>query len=384
VLLVASYALIVSGLGTLLHNEANYVPSLIAAGVIAVLFQPAHLRLQRLVSRRLFGDRDDPAEVLTRLTDQLEAADSGESLMSNLVTTTASSLMLPYVAVWIRARSGGFELAAETGVRTEAVDVMPLMHQQELIGQLMVAPRSPGETLAPADRHLLIAIARLVATTARTVQLTDEVQEARIRTVSAREEERRRIRRDLHDGLGPVLAGQGLKLTAARHLLRERPEVAERLLDELMHQSEDTVAEIRRLVYALRPPTLDELGLADAIREHVETIGAAVPLQITLDVPEQLPEMPAAVEVAIFRIVQEALSNVIRHAQARQCTISLHMNGALDVMVVDDGAGLPTAPRRGVGLVSMQERAAEVGGICRIDNREQGGVRVWLTVPKMI
>jgi signal transduction histidine kinase len=255
------------------------------------------------------------------------------------------------------------------------------MHQQESIGRLVVAPRSPSETLDAADRNLLIAIARLVATTARTIQLTGEVQEARIRTVTAREEERRRLRRDLHDGLGPVLAGQGLKLAAARQLLRSRPEVAEELLDDVMKQSEGTVREVRRLVYALRPPTLDELGLVEAIREQVDVMGAGVQMQIRVDAPDALPEIAAACEVAAFRIVQEALSNVIRHAQAHHCTISLHINGALEVVVQDDGVGLPANTRSGVGLLSMQERAAEVGGICRIETGERCGVRVHLTLP---
>jgi signal transduction histidine kinase len=308
-------------------------------------------------------------------------AGSGASLLSSLVTTIASSLKLPYVAVWIREGDGSFGLAAEMGSQPNHVEMMPLLHQQETIGRLIVAPRSPSKMLDAADRNLLIAIARLVATTARTIQLTGEVQEARIRTVTAREEERRRLRRDLHDGLGPVLAGQGLKLAAARQLLRARPEVAEELLDDVMKQSESTVAEVRRLVYALRPPTLDELGLVEAIREQVDAAGARVHLRIRVDAPEQMPEIPAACEVAAFRIVQEALNNVIRHAQARQCTISLYINGALEVIVQDDGVGLPANARSGVGMLSMQERAAEVGGVCRIETGDLGGVRVRLILP---
>lgn len=380
-ILIAVYALIVSGLGLLFHDEDNFPASLLAAGVIAVLFQPLHIRLQTAANRWLFGERDDPARLLTRLTNQLAVADSSASLLSSLVETVAVSLKLPFVALWLRQRDGQFDLAAQTGQQPNHVVTVPLMHQQDVIGRLVVAPRSPGEALSAGDHQLLTAIARLTATTARTIQLTGEVQEARVRTVSALEEERRRLRRDLHDGLGPVLASQGLKLAAARQLLREKPDVAERLLDEVMGQGENTVAEVRRLVYALRPPTLDELGLVEAIREHVETVSSTASLQIRVNTPASLPEIPAAIEVAAFRVVQEALNNVIRHAEARHCTITINFEEGLQICVQDDGLGLPADARSGVGLQSMRERAAEVGGVCRIETGAGGGVIVRLSLP---
>ena len=244
-----------------------------------------------------------------------------------------------------------------------------------------MAPRSPGEALSRDDRQLLTAIARLTATTARTIHLTDQVQEARVRTVSAREEERRRLRRDLHDGLGPVLASQGLKLAAARQLVREKPDVAERLLDEVMRQGEETVTEVRRLVYALRPPTLDELGLVEAIREHVDAAGSGAALKIVVVAPDALPEIPAAIEVAAFRIVQEALNNVIRHADASKCTITIALDDALHIVIEDDGIGLTENVRSGVGLHSMRERAQEVGGDCVIESGTRQGVAVQVTLP---
>lgn len=381
VTVVALYVLIVTGSSLLFHNEDNLIASLAATGVIAVLFQPLRERLQRGVNRWLYGERDDPAGVLTRLTSRLESTGSGDSLLAVLVETVASSLKLPYVALWLDDEAAGLTLAAQTGAQPPHVEMLPLLHQQEKVGELVVAPRSLGEALSSDDRQLLAAIARLTATTARTIQLTDAVQEARVRTVSAREEERRRLRRDLHDGLGPVLASQGLKLAAARQLLRDKPEVAERLLDEVMSQSENTVAEVRRLVYALRPPTLDELGLVEAIREHVDVIGANAGLLITVNAPDTLPEIPAAIEVAAFRIVQESLNNVIRHAQARRCDITVTTNGALRICIEDDGVGLPAETRSGVGLQSMRERASEVGGVCVVENGAQRGVRVLVSLP---
>ncbi len=387
VLVVGIYALIVSGIGLLFHSANNLAASLVATGFIAVIFQPARSWLQGTANRWLFGERDDPAGVLTRLTSQLEEANGDDSLLETLVNTIASSLKLPYVALWLREDEDDqmFDLAAQTGQQPDHVEVIPLMHQQETIGQLVVAPRSPGEALSPADQQLLAAIARLTATTARTIQLSDAVQEARVRTVSAREEERRRLRRDLHDGLGPVLASQGLKLAAARQLLRDKPEVAERLLDEVMGQSEETVNEVRRLVYGLRPPTLDELGLAGAVREHVEAVSAGTTLQVTVNAPDDLPTIPAAIEVAAFRVVQEAVNNVIRHAQAEHCTLDIYVvndeHEELHICIEDDGVGLPTEVKNGVGLLSIRERASEVSGRCEFGNREPHGTSVRLVLP---
>ena len=379
-LMVALYALIVSGLGRLFHTDDTFAFSLLATGVIAVLFQPLRGGLQSAVNRRLFGERDDPARVLTRLTDQLEAH-AGESLLDTLVGTVAVSLRLPYVAIRLPAQKGGFAVAAQVGKRPTHVETFPLLHQQDAIGELEVGLRSPGEALSTADHQLLGSIALLTAATVRTIQLTDEVQEARVRTVSAREEERRRLRRDLHDGLGPMLAGQGLKLGAARQLLRTKPEVAERLLDEVISQSENTVTEVRRLVYALRPPTLDEFGLVQAIREHVEALRMGIPLKITLNAPDDLPDIPAAVEVAAFRVFQEALNNVVRHAQAQECIITIQVGDSMEISIQDDGVGLAADRSSGVGLVSMRERAAEVGGVCRMESRSGHGVCVRLSLP---
>ena len=381
VMVVGIYVSIVAGAGLLFHNENNLVVSLAATGVIAVLFQPLRERLQRGVNRLLYGERDDPAGVLTRLTSRLESTGTGDSLLAVLVETIASSLKLPYVGLWLDEGDGSLALAAESGAQPLHVETLALLHQQEKVGELVVAPRSPGEALSGDDRQFLAAIARLTATTARTIQLTDQVQEARVRTVSAREEERRRLRRDLHDGLGPVLASQGLKLAAARQLIREKPEVAERLLDEVMRQGEATVTEVRRLVYALRPPTLDELGLVEAIREHVDTAGSGADLQIVVIAPDTLPEIPAAIEVAAFRIVQEALNNVIRHARAHRCSITIALDDALHIAIEDDGIGLTANARSGVGLHSMRERALEVGGDCVIENGARQGLAVRVTLP---
>jgi signal transduction histidine kinase len=213
------------------------------------------------------------------------------------------------------------------------------------------------------------------------VRLTADLQRSRERLVTAREEERRRLRRDLHDGLGPALASLTLKLDAARNLLARDPAATGALLLELKTQTQTAIADIRRLVYDLRPPALDELGLISAIREHAARDVSATGLHVSVEAPDHLPPLPAAVEVAAYRIALEAMTNVVRHAHARQCVIRLSLADALQLEIMDDGLGLAAGRPAGVGLHSMRERAAELGGTCVIGPGPGGGTRVVARLP---
>jgi signal transduction histidine kinase len=220
-----------------------------------------------------------------------------------------------------------------------------------------------------------------VGIAAHAVRLTSDLQRSRERLVTAREEERRRLRRDLHDSLGPTLAALALKATTVSDLIPTNPAAATQLSNELYADIRATVGEIRRLVYALRPPRLDDLGLIEAIREAARQQSQPDGLQITVEAPERLPALPAAIEVATYRIVQEALANVARHAQAHACTIWLTLGEALQVEITDDGVGLPPEHHSGVGLLSMRERATELGGTCLIAGNAGGGTRVCARLP---
>ena len=189
------------------------------------------------------------------------------------------------------------------------------------------------------------------------------------------------MRRDLHDGLGPTLASLTFKIDAARNLLTQENERADRLLKEVRDQTQETLAQIRRLVYDLRPPALDELGLLSALREHIASSGHQG-LQILIEAPESLPALPAAVEVAAYRIAREALTNVVRHAQAEQCRLRLGLQeNVLTVEVSDDGKGIADDHHIGVGWLSMRERAVELGGSCHITRGPSGGTTVQVSFP---
>jgi signal transduction histidine kinase len=204
--------------------------------------------------------------------------------------------------------------------------------------------------------------------------LTTQLQRSRERLVTAREEERRRIRRDLHDGLGPALAGIAMQLDAARRLMRRDQDAAGRLLQDLREQTQAAIADIRRLVYELRPPALDDLGLTGALAQHAASCSVPGGLQVSIDADPGLPALPAAAEVAAYRIATEAVTNVTRHADARTATVKLAAaESVLLVEVTDDGRGISPGHRAGVGLTSMRERAEELGGSFTVAPRPGGG-----------
>jgi signal transduction histidine kinase len=213
-------------------------------------------------------------------------------------------------------------------------------------------------------------------------KLSADLQRSRERLVSAREEERRRLRRDLHDGLGPQLASLTMTAEAAKDLIQTDPARAEDLLGGVMQRAQDAVSDVRRLVYELRPPALDALGLLAALRAHTDHQGEGS-TRVMVEAPGALPPLPAAVEVAAYRIVMEALNNVARHAEARRCEVRLYLAepGMLTLEVSDDGRGIEDDHKPGVGLSSMRERAEELGGSCAVASVPSGGTRVKARLP---
>ncbi|GAC1349524.1 MAG: hypothetical protein NVSMB27_23460 [Ktedonobacteraceae bacterium] len=383
---ISLYILVVVSLGALFQEQGNLVVSLFATGIIAVLFQPLRQRLQHAVNRLMYGERDEPYLVILRLGQRLEATVAPDKVLPSIVETVTEALKLPYAAITLKY-GDEFPLAASYGTMKGELVHLPLIYQSKQVGELLLAPRAPGESFTPADRKLISELARQAGVAAHAVQLTtdlqrltQDLQQTRERLVAAREEERRRLRRDLHDGLGPQLSSQTLLLTSAQMLLRQDPDEVETILKSAVTQSQQAIRDIRRLVYALRPPALDDLGLLAAIAEQL-TQYRAIGIVFSLEAPEQLPSLPAAVEVACYRIVQEALTNVVRHAHAHTCMVRLTCQEQLTIEVIDDGLGLPPAYRCGVGLNSMRERAEEVGGSWQIEPGPDGGTHVHAELP---
>ena len=393
---VALYVLIVGSLNVLFQTQGDLLIALVATGVVAVLFQPLRERLLRAVNRLIYGQRDEPYAVVSRMSRQLETAIAPDALLRTIAETVAQALKLPYVAVALE-ESTQLAVAASYGEPVGKLLRIPLIYQSENLGELQVAPRTPDDPWSPADRRLLDELARHTGAAAHAVRLTAELRRsnarlasARERLVTAREEERRRLRRDLHDGLGPALASLTLKVGATRMLIPRDHEAADALLAEMSDDIQATVGDIRRLVYDLRPPTLDELGLIGAIRERARQYSAGVAeggsdaphtLQVTVFAPNRLPALPAAVEVAAYRIALEAMTNVARHAHAHSCHVRLAFDEMLQLDISDDGIGLPRERSFGVGLTTMRERAAELGGACVVESPAQGGTHVVARLP---
>ncbi|MBI1280100.1 MAG: hypothetical protein GC179_18370 [Anaerolineaceae bacterium] len=375
--LVGVYALVVGTLSHFIQVQGNFAISLFGAGVVAVLFQPLRHIVQRAINRWIFGQRDEPLKVMIELGKSLEIILSPEAALHHLVETTARTLKLPYVAI---EASEDSELIS-FGTSPMKPERFPLIYHAQAIGMLLVAPRSTKEILNAADQLVLENIARQASNLVYASRLTKDLQKSRQQILTTREEERRRLRRDLHDGLGPALATLTLQAEAAREWLSINPDKSADLLEEIINGTQTTLADIRRIVYALRPPALDDLGLVSAIREQA-TQYSNNDLIITVEAPEALPPLPAAVEVAAYRIIQEALTNVTRHSKAQLCTVCLDVEGAMDIKISDNGIGIPSKRHAGIGLNSIHERAAELGGSCLITSQPGAGTQVVVSLPK--
>ena len=345
------------------------------------LFQPLRL-LAADDESLMYGERDEPYAVLSRLGSRLEATLAPEAVLPTIVETVASALKLPYAAITI-LKGGSLHAspAASFELPEDNLLTLPLMYQSETIGQLVLAQRAPGDTFTVSDRRLLQAIAQQAGVAVHAVRLTADLQRSRERLVTTREEERRRLRRDLHDGLGPALASLTFKIDAARNLLTADHERAEVLLAEVREQTQQAITDIRHLVYDLRPPTLDELGLLSALQEQAAQYQHEG-VVVDFDVPKALPALPAAVEVAVYRISQEALVNVVRHADAKHCQLRLSIRvDTLCLDISDDGKGIPASHSIGVGLHAMHERASELGGSCIVSQGASGGTLIQVRLP---
>ena len=371
--IIGLYILLVGGFSQLFQSSGNLFVSLLATGLIAVLVQPLREHLQRVVNRLVYGERDNPISILTKLGERLEATVAPESILPTIVESISHALRLPYVAVMLKEENE-FVLAAECGAKSASnltCELFPLNYQTEPVGQILVSRRAGEDSFTADEMTLLQNIARQVAVAAYAIQVTRDLQRSRERLVTAREEERRRLRRDLHDGLGPTLASLTLKLDAARNQLKDHPNETDSLLVELKSQTQSTIEDIRRLVYNLRPPALDELGFFSAIQEYA-TNHLRAGLSVRIERNGEFPKLPAAVEVAAYRIVCEALTNISKHSQATECDVRLTFHGALQIDVRDNGIGLPQGTHSGVGMSSMRERAAELGGTFSIHSLASG------------
>jgi signal transduction histidine kinase len=365
---VGIYALLVTAAVALVPDHHGWWPAAAAAAIAALLLIPLRETLQRAVNRIVYGRWHEPYEVLASLGERLEAAADVDRLLDAAVTELTTGLDLREVSV----RDLDGQAIAGVAAAPSPSTSIALQAYGTTVGSLTYRP--PERQLSTAEQRLIRDLARQLGGALHARLLRDDLQRARERLVLAREEERRRLRRELHDGIGPALAGLTLKTETARALLPPGTDGASQQLHGLSEEIRRTVIDVRRLVEGLRPPALDELGLAGACAQAVERLTVSAGLTASMQTPSDLPALPAAVEVAAYRIMVEAVTNTIRHARARHCQAALALTPTgLSITVIDDGTGLATANgHHGNGLAIMRERAEELGGTVTITDAAPG------------
>jgi signal transduction histidine kinase len=380
--IVVVYTVVVAGLGRLVGGSGPTWLLVAATGAIALAIEPMRRRIRRLVDRLVFGSRDDALAVVQRIVDHV-GTDTGEDLLPALVRSLERDLRVDAIAIDLAVPGGGWERAAAVGGDTDHPHEVVLRHRDEVVGRLVVA-WPDALAMRAREAEMLEQLAGPLSLAVSWVRLAADLRRSSLAIVSAREEERRRLRRDLHDGVGPTLTGVSLGLrTAVRQLGRatveSSPPPSPELLGRLADEVDGAVDEIKQIVRDLRPTALDQLGLSGAVAEFTRRFAGDLDIQLSL--PASPAPLPAAVEVAAYRIVTEALTNVVRHAHAGRCWVRIVTDDPVEIDVIDDGVGIDRQRTDGVGLTAMRERAAELGGAVQVVSGPVLGTHLHVRLP---
>jgi signal transduction histidine kinase len=375
--LLALYVGIVAIGGELLPTGDGLVLAL-AAAAVAVTISPLRRVLQRRIDALVRGDVSVPIEAFTGMGRRLGAATDDTELLTVIAESVVHALRLGGLAIDVDWQGGPRRVAAVGELSHASMETRDLVVRRETVGRVVVSGRH-GELLDRATLESLDDLTPVVAAVVQLVARTRELTDSRARIASARDEERRTLRRELHDGFGPGLAGVALGLRAAVNLLATDPAAAGPLVRQMADEIDQRVEEVRSLARGLLPPILDELGLIPAIVELAERYRVLGGLDVVVDADDVTVDAEA--RQALYGIVAEAVRNVVRHADATTCVIAVSVrDGSLTVTIDDDGAGIPASPASGVGLLSMRERADGIGATLSVARRDRG-TRVEVVYP---
>ncbi len=380
-ILAATYAL---GVVLVAQESGAALDKLTVLVVVGVVLAAGPLRawLQRQVRRLVWGSAD-PSREVERLAARLGDAASRRSAPDAVVAAVVSAVRAPWAELWLHATDERDALLARVGAGVGAEHVVAVRYDGREVGRVVVGTRD-GDPFTRREQDLLARLADASGAVLDGLQLSADLRRSREEVVRARERERSRLRRDLHDGLGPTLGGITLGLDAAHNLVPDDLTSARQTLVRLRELAGQATADVRTIVDGLRPPVLDGAGLAEALRRQVDL--HPTPPAVRLELSD-LPHLAPEVENAVLRIVTEGLANVRRHARAQQALVRLDVEpGVLTVVVDDDGAGcaarIPSVGRPGgVGLGSIRDRCDELGGAAAFGTSPWGGFRVVARIP---
>ena len=358
--------------------QADTLATVVVIAALTPLYRFLHARLNQW----LYGDTDNPYVVLSRLAESLAAPPTHAGAFAAVARSAAVALKLPYVAVLLDSAPDPQVLAEYGRRRTRSPLEFPMTHRGVRVGVLVAQSRSPEENLSRRERRLLEDLARQVAPTAMSERLDQDLRRVRVRLAQAREEERRQIRRELHDGIRSGLAGIGLQIDSARDQLDGTMCAPDELLGRARHNVNVTLEAVRQVVAGrLEPAGLDR-GLVEALRQRTRACAEDAGIAIELDADDDLGPLTQAVEVAAYWVTVEALANVRRHSRAGSCRVGLHRTTHLELEITDDGRGLPVTPsKHDGGLLMMRERCVELDGDFSITRLEPNGTRIHVRFP---
>lgn len=379
-LVLGGYVLLVQAAANLVHRTAGLPESIVAVSGVALVFQPARAGLQRVVGRWVYGERDAPAPAIADLGHLLSVSSEPQEALRLGAERLRAALRVP----WVEVRSNG-EVLSTTGTRPawmddDLVTDVPLVHLGTPCGAIRVAARGPRDRLSARDRLLVDQLAGPIAAVVAARRYVLDLQRSREAVVVAREEERRRVRRDLHDGVGPLLSAIATHADVVSLRAGRDPGSTAELLDRIRRLSIDAVSGLRRVIDDLQPVGLDELGLGGALTELGAVLADQSDVRVDVDA-EPHPALPAAVELAVYRVGAEAINNAVRHSGGRVVQVRLRVDDQVRLVVTDDGTGISEAATDGVGMGSMRERAVELGGTLQVTTGP-GGTRIVAEVPR--
>jgi signal transduction histidine kinase len=390
-LITVIYGIAVATPAVLLSGRLRVVPAILLTTLLAICLLPVRGWMQRWIHRTLFGDRDRQLTLLSELGARLEQSVEPGELMTRLAEAVRDGLDASWVRIRLVASDGtlaGTPMGVAGEIAGEAVDSCDLMRADETLGRIEVGPRRRGE-YSDAERTLLRTVAGQAAASVANVQLTaqlaeqlDELTASRERLVAAQDDERKRLERDLHDGIQQNVVAQIAGLRLARNRL-QRGELTPEELVELQDQARETLTDLRELARGIHPPVLSDNGLVAAVESSVARF--PIPLTIEADDEVRAERFPDEVETTAYYVVREALANTAKHANATRASVGLaRNNGHLRIAISDDGSGIGTLEPAQVssgGLANIRDRVAALRGTVSVSGNLPSGTTVLVELP---